>query len=151
MNIQQDFREFLLLLERYDVDYMVIGGYAVAIHGHPRFTKDLDVFYSNDIENVSRLKKALGEFGFPLGQLEDGLFSEDGTVIQFGVPPCQIDLLNQISGVGYGEASAHTISAKYGDVAIRVIGRKELLKNKSSTDRLKDKADVEEINRVGET
>jgi hypothetical protein len=128
---------------------MVIGGYAVAIHGHPRFTKDLDVFYSNDVENVSRLQQALIEFGFPPGQLRDGLFSEDGTIIQFGVPPCQIDLLNQISGVEYGEASAHTIFAKYGDVEICVIGREELLKNKSSTDRLKDKADVEEINRAG--
>jgi len=150
MNIQQDFREFLLLLERYDVDYMVIGGYAVAIHGYPRFTKDLDVFYNNDDENVLRLKQALAEFGFPADQLKDALFSEAGTVIQFGIPPCQIDLLNQISGVGYAEASSHTVSAKYGDVEIRVIGRKELLKNKSSTDRLKDKADVEEINRATE-
>ena len=74
MNIQQDFREFLLLLERYDVDYMVIGGYAVAIHGHPRFTKDLDIFYRNDDENVSRLQAALAEFGFPSDQLKDGLF-----------------------------------------------------------------------------
>ncbi len=151
MNIQQDFREFLLLLERYDVDYMVIGGYAVAIHGHPRFTKDLDIFYNNDGENVVRLKQALAEFGFPLDQLKEGLFSEEGTVIQFGVPPCQIDLLNQISGVGYSEASAHTISAKYGDVPIRVIGRNELLINKVSTDRLKDKADAEEINRADES
>jgi len=129
---------------------MVIGGYAVAIHGHPRFTKDLDIFYNNDVENVLRLQQALAEFGFPLGQLKDGLFSEDGTIIQFGVPPCQIDLLNKISGVGYPEASTHTISAKYGDVEIRVIGRKDLLKNKSSTGRLKDKADVEEINRMDE-
>ncbi len=76
----------------------MIGGYAVAIHGHPRFTKDLDIFYNNDVENVLRLQQALAEFGFPLGQLKGGLFSEDGTIIQFGVPPCQIDLLNQISG-----------------------------------------------------
>lgn len=148
MNIQQDFREFLLLLGEYDVDYMIIGGYAVAIHGYPRFTKDLDVFYNNDVENTQRQKQALLEFGFPSADLKDELFSEDGTVIQFGTPPCQIDLLNQISGVGYAEASGFTVSAMYGDVEIRVIGKQQLIKNKTSTDRLKDKADAAEVQRA---
>ncbi len=80
--------------------------------------------------------------------LDDELFSEDGTVIQFGAPPCQIDLLNQISGVSYAEAEGNTVVAKYGDVEIRVIGKDQLLKNKSSTDRLKVKADAEEIRRA---
>ncbi|VGO12208.1 hypothetical protein PDESU_00759 [Pontiella desulfatans] len=90
-------------------------------------------------------------FGFPAEQLKHELFSEEGTVIQFGVPPCQIDLLNQISGVEYANAAAHTIFAKYGDVRIRVIGREDLLLNKSSTDRLKDKVDVDEIKRSEST
>jgi hypothetical protein len=151
MNIQQDFSEFLRLLGQYDVDYLVIGGYAVAIHGYPRFTKDLDVFYSNDAENIMRLKKALLEFGFPPDDLKDELFSEDGTIIQFGAPPCQIDLLNQISGVAYADAAGQVVTAKYGDVEIRVIGKAHLLINKTSTDRLKDKADAEEIRRVDES
>lgn len=148
MNIQQDFSEFLQLLGKYDVDYMVIGGYAVAVHGYPRFTKDLDVFYSNDAENTKRLKQALLEFGFPPDHLKDELFLEDGTVIQFGAPPCQIDLLNQISGVSFAEARGHTVVTRYGEVEIRVIGKQQLLINKTSTDRLKDKADAEEIRRV---
>lgn len=150
MNIQQDFSEFLRLLGKYDVDYMVVGGYAVAVHGYPRFTKDLDVFYRNDDENTKRLKQALLEFGFPPDHLKDELFSEEGTVIQFGAPPCQIDLLNQISGVPYAEAVGHTVTVKYGEVEIRVIGKDQLLKNKTSTDRLKDKADAEEIRRADE-
>lgn len=148
MNIQQDFSEFLQLLGKYKVDYMVIGGYAVAVHGYPRFTKDLDVFYRNDVENSKRLKQALLEFGFPHEHLKDELFSEDGTIIQFGAPPCQIDLLNQISGISYAEAEEEIVVAKYGDVEIRVIGKEQLLKNKTSTDRLKDKADAEEIRRA---
>ncbi len=148
MNIQQDFSEFLQLLGKFDVDYMVVGGYAVAVHGYPRFTKDLDVFYNNDAENSKRLKRALLAFGFPPDHLKDELFSEEGTVIQFGAPPCQIDLLNQISGVPYAEAAGHVVTAKYGEVEIRVIGREQLLKNKTSTDRLKDKADAEEIRRA---
>ena len=91
MNIQQDFSEFLQLLGKCEVDYMVVGGYAVAVHGYPRFTKDLDVFYSNEAENSKRLKHALLEFGFPPDPLKDELFTEDGTVIQFGAPPCQIE------------------------------------------------------------
>ena len=148
MNIQQDFREFLQLLGKYDVDYMVVGGYAVAVHGYPRFTKDLDVFYRNDADNSKRLKQELLAFGFPPAHLKDELFSEDGTVIQFGVPPCQIDLLNQISGVSYAEAEGNAVVARYGDIEIRVIGKEHLLKNKTSTDRLKDKADAEEIRRA---
>ena len=148
MNIQQDFSEFLRLLGKYDVDYMVVGGYAVAVHGYPRFTKDLDVFYCNDAANTRRLKQALLEFGFPSEDLKEELFSEDGTVIQFGAPPCQIDLLNQISGVSYEEAEGETVVARYGDVEIRVIGKEHLLRNKTSTDRLKDKADAEEIRRA---
>ncbi|MDF7823719.1 hypothetical protein P4B35_06810 [Pontiellaceae bacterium B12227] len=119
----------------------------MAIHGYPRFTKDIDVFCDNHADNVVCLKKAMLAFGFPSDQLKDELFSEEGTVIQFGVPPCQIDLLNQISGVEYASASEHTVAARYGDVEIRVIGRDDLLLNKSSTDRLKDKMDVEEIER----
>jgi len=148
MNTQQDFGEFLQLLGKYDVDYLVVGGYAVAIHGYPRFTKDLDVFYSNDAENTKRLKAALLAFGFPPDDLKDELFSEEGTVIQFGAPPCQIDLLNQISGVDYADAARQVVTSKYGDVEIRVIGKEHLLINKTSTDRLKDKADAEEIRRV---
>lgn len=148
MNIQPDFSEFLRLLEKYNVDYMVVGGYAVAIHGYPRFTKDIDVFYLNEDMNIRALKCAMLEFGFPEQQLKDELFTEEGTIIQFGVPPCQIDLLNQISGVSYKQASEHTILAKYGEVEIRVIGRVELLINKMSTDRLKDKVDAGEIERL---
>ena len=148
MIIQQDFSEFLRLLGKYDVDYMIVGGYAVAVHGYPRFTRDLDVFYRNDTENTERLKKALLEFGFPSDDLKDELFSEEGTIIQFGAPPCQIDLLNRISGVVYSEAKAHIVTARYGEVEIRVIGKEHLLINKTSTDRLKDKADAEEIRRA---
>ncbi len=145
MNIQQDFKEFLQLLDDFAVDYMIVGGYAVAFHGYARFTKDIDVFYDNAPENILLLKSALKAFGFPNDQLNDDLFREEGTVIQFGYPPCQIDLLNRIDGVEYEAARSRKILARFDGLQIAFIAKEDLMKNKQSTPRLKDKADVEEL------
>lgn len=145
MNIQQDFKEFLQLLDDFAVEYMIVGGYAVAFHGYPRFTKDIDVFYDNAPENIRSLKKAMKAFGFPEDQLHDELFEEEGTIIQFGYPPCQIDLLNQIDGVKYETAQAGKILTRFDGLHIAFISKEDLIQNKQSTPRLKDKADVEEL------
>jgi len=145
MNIQPDFEEFLRLLEANQVDYMIVGGYAVAFHGFPRFTKDIDVFFDASVANINRLCRALVEFGFREESLPREAFQTPGNVVAIGVAPVRIDLVNRIDGVSYSEAIPNTARGKYGRVEVTFIGRQDLIRNKSSTARAKDKADVEEL------
>lgn len=145
MNIQSDFEDFLRLLEAHDVDYMIVGGYAVAFHGFPRFTKDIDIFFDLSPANVDRLCHVLVEFGFQKKSVPREAVQTPGNVVVVGVPPVRIDLVNRIDGVTYAEARASTVRGKYGDVDVTFIGLQDLIRNKSSTSRTKDKADVEEL------
>lgn len=145
MNIQPDFKELLKLLEKHKVEYMIIGGYAVAFYGYPRFTKDIDIFFEVSEENIHKLIEALIDFGFPASDLKKDAFIQKGNVITFGVAPVRVDLLNEINGIDYNEAKDHKIRGKYDDIEVYFIGKKELIKNKMSTDRLHDKADAEEL------
>lgn len=145
MNIQPDFKELLTLLEKHNVDYMIVGGYAVAFHGHPRFTKDIDIFFSSTRENIDKIIAALVEFGFPQTDLNPDIFLSEGNMITFGVAPVRVDFLNQIDGVNYDHARPKCIRGRYSDIEVTFIGREDLLKNKRSTERTKDKADVEEL------
>jgi hypothetical protein len=144
MNIQPDFQELLKLLEKHRVEYMIVGGYAVAFYGYPRFTKDLDVFYSLTSENISSLKKVLIEFGFKENSLSHDLF-EKSNIIKIGIEPVRVDFINEIDGVEFSSAKKSVIKGKYGDVEVTFIGKKDLIKNKKSTRRLQDKADVEKL------
>jgi len=145
MNIQPDFEELLRLLEKHDVDYMIVGGYAVAFHGYPRFTQDIDIFFSNDVENVNRVKNALQDFGFGPQTLSAEVFMDPKNVITFGVIPVRVDFISEIDGVSYAEAQSNRIRGKYGSVEVNFIGRLDLIKNKQSTKRTKDKGDAEEL------
>jgi hypothetical protein len=145
MNIQPDFEELLRLLEKHDVDYMIVGGYAVAFHGHPRFTKDIDIFFSADKDNVERIKEALHEFGFNRQSLSIEMFMDPKNVISFGEVPVRVDFLSEIDGVPYAEARKNRIRGRYGDVEVNFIGRLDLIANKLSTKRTRDKGDAEEL------
>ncbi len=145
MNIHPDFEELLRLLEEYRVDYMIVGGYAVAYHGHPRFTNDIDVFFDSSEENVGRLREALIAFGFGGEDLPHEAFTNRGDVLTFGVVPTRVDLINDIDGITYEEARPNIVRGSYGGVEVRFIGFDDLIKNKQSTARTKDKADVEEL------
>jgi hypothetical protein len=145
MNIQPDFAEFLRLLETHRVEYMIVGGYAVAFHGFPRFTKDIDVFFENSDANVARLRLALVDFGFQEASILPEMLRTPGKILAIGIAPVRIDLLNQIDGVTFAEARGNAVRGSYGDVQVSFIGRTDLIRNKSSTPRLKDKADVEEL------
>lgn len=144
MNTQPDFEEFLSLLEKHNVDYMIVGGYAVAFHGYPRFTHDLDIFYDLTPENVARLRAAVLEFGFQEDQIGDDTFVPK-SMATFGVPPLRVDLLNDIDGVTFAEARQRVVTAKYGRANAKFIGRDDLLRNKRATNRGKDRADLEEL------
>jgi len=145
MNIQPDFEEFLQLLEKHKVDYMIVGWYAVAFHGYPRFTKDIDIFFDKSPGNVSRLRRALVDFGFQEKDLPPEAFKEKGNILTFGVVPVRIDLVNDIDGLTFGEAKRNTVRGRYGKAKVTFIGLKDLIRNKSSTRRARDKADIEEL------
>lgn len=145
MSIQPDFEEFLRLLEEHQVEYMIVGGYAVAFHGYVRFTKDIDIFFAPSPPNITRLRQALVEFGFREETLGRVAFERKGNILAIGVVPVRIDLLNDIDGIAFGEAQANAIRGRYGQVDVTFIGKEDLIRNKSSTTRAKDKADVEEL------
>jgi len=145
MNIQQDFKELLKLLEDNSVKYLIVGGYAVAFHGFPRLTKDIDFFYDNSRENVEKIIHCLVNFGFPRSDLDSDTFIKSGNIVTFGIEPVRVDFLNEISGVLFEDAWKNKMRGNYGDIAVNFIGRIDLIKNKLSTNRPKDKLDVEEL------
>jgi len=147
MNTQPDFEEWLRLLEEHHVDYMIVGGYAVAFHGHPRFTKDIDIFFESSPANVERLRSALMDFGFPEQDLPRDAFSTKDNVLTFGIVPTRVDLVNTIDGVTYEEARPNTVRGTYGNVEVTFIGRHDLVRNKQAASRPRDKGDVEELTR----
>lgn len=149
MNTQPDFRELLESLEKNDVEYMIVGGYAVAFHGFPRFTKDIDIFFDSSKSNVGKIIQALVDFGFPEKELAKALFTEAGNVVTFGVEPVRVDLLNEIDGVEFPKAQKKRIRGQYGDIEVYFIGREDLLKNKKASKRPKDKLDAVELEELG--
>lgn len=147
MNTQPDFEELLRLLEENRVSYMVVGGYAVAFHGYPRFTKDIDLWFRLDDSNIARLKKALFAFGFAKHALPDRLFLEPENIIKFGVEPVRVDLVNEIDGVIFDEAIEESVRGRYGEVEISFIGLESLIANKRASGRAQDLADLENLER----
>jgi len=145
MNTQPDFKELLALLNEHAVEYMIVGGYAVAFHGVPRFTRDIGIFYEATEENIGRLMRALGAFGFEEGDLAADEFRKKGTVLSFGVAPVRVDLLNDIDGITYAEAKPNVVCGTYGGVEANFIGLQDLLRNKRASSRGRDKADIEEL------
>lgn len=150
MNTQPDFEEFLKLLEENKVVYMIVGGYAVAFHGYPRFTKDIDIFYEASRENIINLKNALITFGFKSEDLPERLFLEPGNIIKFGIEPVRIDLIHDIDGINFQEANSRKIRGRYGNVNVSFMSKSDLIKNKRATGRISDLADVEKMENDGE-
>ncbi len=145
MNTQPDFEDFLRLLEVHRAEYMIVGGFAVAYHGFPRFTKDIDIFFSDAAENLLRLQKVLVAFGFQAATVSLETLGKPGAVLAIGVEPVRIDLLNRIAGVTFAEARAAMVRGRYGDVEVTFIGKEDLLRNKRATGRHRDLGDVEEL------
>ncbi|MDH4162764.1 MAG: hypothetical protein OEW15_08740, partial [Nitrospirota bacterium] len=118
MEANKDFKELLALFNAREVDYMIVGAHALAFHGSPRYTGDLDIFVRPDEENGNKILQALNDFGF--GSL--GLTLEDvslaGKVVQLGHPPLRIDLVTSITGISWNEAAENRIRGQYGDVPV---------------------------------
>lgn len=145
VNIPKDFREFLQLLSDNSVEYVVVGGYALAFHGAPRFTGDIDILVRPTAENARQVIVALRHFGFSELELTEQDFTAVDRVVQLGVPPMRIDLLTSIDGVDFDTASTEAINAPIGDMIVPVIGREALIKNKRASGRPRDLADLEAL------
>ena len=116
MEVQPDFKELLALFNDHRVSYMIVGGYALAFHGAPRFTGDLDIFVQPDHENAQRIVAALAAFGFASLGLTAADFEQPDQVIQLGVAPVRVDIITSITGVSWTEAVAGKVESHYGDV-----------------------------------
>ncbi len=106
MEVQPDFRELLALLNKYKVEYLIVGGYALAFHGAPRFTGDIDIFVRPEPQNAARILNALHEFGFGSLGLTEEDFSTPHNVVQLGTPPVRVDLVTSLTGVSWEDAAA---------------------------------------------
>jgi len=140
-----DFRELLLEFNAASVEYLVVGAYALAVYGHVRATKDLDVWIKPDSENADKVIAALTSFGAPLNDLSPEDLINPDTVFQIGIDPLRIDLLTAIDGVGFAEAWKDRFETRFADVPVNLISRAHLIKKKLSTNRLQDRADVEQL------
>jgi len=145
METQQDFKELLACLNARGVDYMVVGGYALAFHGAPRFTGDLDVWVKPEGDNARRVLAALTDFGFGSLDLKEADFTLPDRVLQLGVPPVRVDIITSISGVTWDEAAPRRVPGQYGEAKVFYISRADLIANKKACGRHKDLADVEAL------
>lgn len=143
--LSKDFREFIASLNSNKVRYLVLGGYAIAFHGHPRYTKDLDIWLELSRENAVNVLKALNDFGFAgLGISEEDLLTS-GMVVQLGYPPNRIDLINSPDGVNFVECYPARTEIEIEGLTIPVIDLENLKKNKKASGRLQDLADLEKL------
>ena len=145
MEVQPDFKELLVLFNKHHVEYMIVGGYALAFHGAPRYTGDLDLFVKPEPQNAQHILMALTEFGFGSLGLETTDFDRPDKVVQLGVPPVRVYIITSISGVTWEEAHSGCENGAYGDVPAQYIGREAFLRNKRATQRKKDLADIEAL------
>ena len=145
MKLTKDLREFVELLNAANARYLLVGGHAVAFHGHPRFTGDIDFFVEPTLENGAKLAQVFADFGFGDLRFRAEDFTERGSVIQLGRPPNRIDILPSIDGVEFAEAWTTKIDAALDGVPMHVISKDLLLRNKQATGRSQDAADFEKL------
>jgi hypothetical protein len=143
--LNQDFKEFIQSLNDNHVLYMVVGGYAVAMHGHPRYTKDIDIWIQLSEDNAIRIVKAIEHFGFSSLELKKEDFLEPDQIVQLGYAPNRIDLITKADGVDFDECYPVHIEVEIEDVRVNFIDLENLKKNKKASGRLQDLADLEKL------
>ncbi len=143
--LNQDFKEFIQLLNDNQVHYLVVGGYAVALHGYPRYTKDIDIWIELTQENANHIVETLAQFGFAALGLKESDFLVEDQVIQLGYAPNRIDIITTLSGITFHECYDKRLSVEIDGVNVNFIDRENLRKNKKATGRLQDLADLEKL------
>ena len=140
-----DFKEFLRLLNANHVDYLLVGAYAVGLHGYPRATVDLDVWVRPTPDNAARVIEALREFGFDVPTIEPRLFIDRRSIVRFGVPPFRIEIMTSIDGVSYDKCWNNRETFDMDGLAVSVISLADLKTNKRAAGRHKDLNDLENL------
>ncbi len=146
--LHSDLSAFIGLLNSRRVEYLVVGAHAVAFHGHPRFTGDIDFLVRPTRENAERLLLVLNDFGFGDLNLTVDDLTRTERVVQLGHPPNRIDLLTSISGVSFDEAWTGRVRGELGDRSVDFLGWDALIKNKTASDRDQDRADVKKLTAI---
>ncbi len=145
INLEKDILEFLALCNKHSIKYLVIGGYAVSIHGYPRYTKDIDVCIEMSNINASKMIDVIKDFGFGSLNLNKEDFLKKNFITQLGYPPLRIDILNDLAGVSFGEAWKNKKIVNIEKIPVNFIGYNELLLVKEKAGRPQDIADVDKL------
>ena len=145
IHLPSDFKEFLKLLDAHQVEYLLIGGYAVGYHGYPRATVDMDIWIAMNPANSQKIVTVLKEFGFDLPELSPELFLKEWQITRLGVPPVMIELATTLSGVNFNECYAERIVDMLDGVKVNLISLKHLKINKMASGRHQDLADIENL------
>jgi hypothetical protein len=143
--LNRDFSDLFAAFDEAGVEYLVVGAHAVAFHAEPRFTKDLDVWVNPSPANAARVLAALRQFGAPLAGVSEADFAAPGVTLQLGVAPNRIDIATAVDGVAFAEAWPNRIASRYGDEAIWIIGRDDLVANKRAAGRAQDLLDLQTL------
>jgi hypothetical protein len=143
--LNRDFKEFVELLNSIGVEYLIVGGYALAAHGHPRYTGDLDIWIRPAGKNIAKLLEALDRFGFGGLGLTRKEFEQPGAVVQLGYPPNRIDILTAIDGVEFADCLARRMVVNISGVDLPIIGLEDFRANKRAAGRAQDLADLESL------
>ena len=145
--LNQDFLEFIGLLESHEVDYLIIGGYAVALHGFPRFTGDIDFFVAVNPENAAKLIEVFKAFGFGEIGINQEDFLQPDFVVEIGREPRKIQVLTGIDGVTFSDCRSRRVEIELQGMNLKFIGKEDLIRNKKASARSKDLIDIGELNK----
>jgi predicted nucleotidyltransferase len=145
LKISADFKDFLRLLTEKGVEYLVIGGYAVSLHGYSRPTGDLDIWIRSNRDNALRTSEALDEFGYAKKEQSLPYLLQHGKILRMGFPPFRLEVSTAIDGVDFNACYENRISISIDEIPVTFIGYEDLITNKLASARLKDLADVEEL------
>lgn len=150
MDLDPNFREFIGLLRAHEARFLIVGGYAVALHGHPRYTADLDVWLLVDERNAEAVVRALRDFGFGGIGISKDDFLEADRVVQLGYPPLRIDLMTSVDGVAFSDAYERRVEVDLDGLSVPFIALDDLRRNKRATGRAQDIADLEALEERGD-
>jgi hypothetical protein len=145
MDISQDFKEFIELLNKYKVEYLVVGGYAVAMYGYPRFTGDIDFWVKPSDENAKKIIKSLNEFGFGGYDISENDFKGQDSVVQLGYPPNRIDIITGVTGLNFEECFNIKKEVVLAEIPVNFISLYHLRLNKKATGRDQDITDLNNL------
>jgi hypothetical protein len=144
--LNEDFKDFIADLNRYEVEYVVVGGYAVIVRGYSRSTGDIDIWVNKTIENFEKLQKAILHFGLPISAVKVAeFFSDDFDVFSFGKPPYAIEIMTAVKGLDFNSTFLNATIEQINDTSVRIIHLQHLITAKKAAGRNKDLNDIENL------